>query len=528
MPKLVQQVIAVRKAIEEGGGKKLRIRRPGRPNFPRSISRDYAKALVEIIKVVRDDIEQSLVPELGRIVSQNPIVVDSARADDDGVGDLISKTISGIHVRLDNKHLRDLEQVIRESYNKTSLYNLRQVRKQIKRMLGVDAFPTDPGGSAMLNSFLRDNAALIKSLSGDYIRSVSGIVHRGVRSGERPESMSEKIRDRYDVTANKAMLIARDQTNKLNGDLTHMRQKSLGIDKYYWRTSLDERVRASHLEKEGKLYSWDEPPEDTGHPGESINCRCTAEPYIEGITEKETSANRREKIREVKSRRKLLSEGLKRKKPPRPVEAEPKPVKTAPVEKDTYSGVVKKGMNVKQAENAIHKLDHEEGVVFDNMGNQLVKKVGTKHNVTYSAEEIRKIVSAEDAVLTHNHPSGSPLSDTDFVFCVNTNIKEIRATTPSGHVWSAKRTKPNWGYAPQDLLGGRYKKEIKAAHKRAYKKARKEISELFSKPSGDYARITKGAKPEDVRREIIDRRFLYEFERLGKNCGFEVKKIRPE
>ncbi|MES2905860.1 MAG: phage minor head protein [Pseudomonadota bacterium] len=53
---------------------------------------------------------------------------------------------------------------------------------------------------------------------------------------------------------------------------------------YIWHTAGDEKVRASHAENEGKIFSWDEPPE-VGHPGEGYNCRCTAEPYIEGETE---------------------------------------------------------------------------------------------------------------------------------------------------------------------------------------------------------------------------------------------------
>jgi hypothetical protein len=45
---------------------------------------------------------------------------------------------------------------------------------------------------------------------------------------------------------------------------------------YIWRTQGDSKVRSSHAERDGKTFSWDEPPEG-GHPGEAPNCRCTAE-----------------------------------------------------------------------------------------------------------------------------------------------------------------------------------------------------------------------------------------------------------
>lgn len=46
--------------------------------------------------------------------------------------------------------------------------------------------------------------------------------------------------------------------------------------KYIWRTAGDGKVRSAHADRDGKTYSWDNPPEG-GHPGEAPNCRCTAE-----------------------------------------------------------------------------------------------------------------------------------------------------------------------------------------------------------------------------------------------------------
>lgn len=53
---------------------------------------------------------------------------------------------------------------------------------------------------------------------------------------------------------------------------------------YIWRTSGDTKVRASHAANNGKIFAWVNPPE-TGHPGEDYNCRCSAEPYVQGNAE---------------------------------------------------------------------------------------------------------------------------------------------------------------------------------------------------------------------------------------------------
>jgi hypothetical protein len=53
---------------------------------------------------------------------------------------------------------------------------------------------------------------------------------------------------------------------------------------YIWRTREDALVRSSHVENNGKIFAWDNPPA-TGNPGEAFGCRCTAEPYERGESE---------------------------------------------------------------------------------------------------------------------------------------------------------------------------------------------------------------------------------------------------
>lgn len=74
--------------------------------------------------------------------------------------------------------------------------------------------------------------------------------------------------------------IARDQTSKLIGELDRLRQQQIGVDEYDWATSADERVRPTHRSKNGKRFRWDEPPPETGHPGEDYQCRCVARAVI--------------------------------------------------------------------------------------------------------------------------------------------------------------------------------------------------------------------------------------------------------
>ena len=54
-----------------------------------------------------------------------------------------------------------------------------------------------------------------------------------------------------------------------------MQQTNLGIEKYQWSSSGDGRVRPSHRQFDGKIYTWAEGSPE-GHPGDPIMCRCVA------------------------------------------------------------------------------------------------------------------------------------------------------------------------------------------------------------------------------------------------------------
>jgi SPP1 gp7 family putative phage head morphogenesis protein len=293
-------------------GKRFRVKRPTRQLVPRGVERSFAADLVRIIIAIRDDINEFLIPEIGRLSRLSELRGDAERQDIEDISAIIDTIEGELSGRLDNRHLRNVEELVQGYFNDTSSFSRRQTARQIRRMIGVEAFPQERQLQTMLSTFLRENVSLIKSLTGDYVTKVTDIVRRRVRAGDRPETIQQDIRKRFKVSRNRARLIARDQTNKLNGALTRMRQTSLGIDEYIWRTSRDERVRESHLEKEGRKFRWDRPPADTGHPGQDINCRCNAEPVIKGVPPPQE--NRREVIREVKRKRERLREKLKGKK----------------------------------------------------------------------------------------------------------------------------------------------------------------------------------------------------------------------
>jgi SPP1 gp7 family putative phage head morphogenesis protein len=166
---------------------------------------------------------------------------------------------------------------------RTSKFNRVAIGDQIKAVIGVDPLSTvealTPG---IIDDFVAENVSLIQSIPERYFSEVNGIVSEAVSKGTRASDVSAAIQARYSVSQSRASLIARDQVSKLNGKLTETRQKGLGISRYTWRTSLDERVRDTHQALEGTSHSWDSPP-SVGHPGEDFQCRCRAEPDLSAL-----------------------------------------------------------------------------------------------------------------------------------------------------------------------------------------------------------------------------------------------------
>lgn len=144
----------------------------------------------------------------------------------------------------------------------------------------VDSFLRMSDIQPILEASIRENVSLISGLNAETKKRVEQIIFEGFALRKTKAEITKSLAEAMGITQRRARSIAGDQTHKLNSLLTGLRQKQLGFNKYLWRTRRDDRVRKLHREREGKTFSWDNPPSD-GHPGWPINCRCVAEAYKE-------------------------------------------------------------------------------------------------------------------------------------------------------------------------------------------------------------------------------------------------------
>lgn len=178
-------------------------------------------------------------------------------------------------------------------------YNREQVQKIYKNAFGIDlgGMLSNESIKSVIDVSIQSNIDLISSIRTDFINDISSHVFASFKKGGNYNDLAKIIYERGGVTKNRAKFIARDQSAKINADLTEAREKALGNDLYYWQGANDERERHSHRVLNGKLckysdstvYSddggktWLKRSKIGGYEGKvgtDYNCRCASRPYI--------------------------------------------------------------------------------------------------------------------------------------------------------------------------------------------------------------------------------------------------------
>lgn len=281
VPPEVRQNLKKRRTHQAQRGKEFKVAQP-RQTEPRGLEREFQVELKRRQQFAIDLVKERLLPRIEELLREYDAELPTRR---DALGEDLASIIAGIKFRYGELFSEaQLKALLRRKGIAITEHNLRQFRKVFRQALGVDPFKSEPWLSAQAENFVTQNVSLISTVDERYFNEIEQIVHSGARKGLPTAEIQKMIAQRGDVSKSRAALIARDQVNKFNGQLNKLRQQDVGVERYRWRTSLDERVRPQHSAREGKIYSWDEPPSD-GHPGEPIQCRCYAEPVLEDLVD---------------------------------------------------------------------------------------------------------------------------------------------------------------------------------------------------------------------------------------------------
>ena len=259
-------------------GSKLRRLKARRWKYPLSLERQYTTAIARYLDKVWREYSALAV---GTMVPRS----DAVDLNPDGTGPALAAIVSVA------KNMAD--------FNKKELGAFQSIA------IGTAFTEDETWLPATLDRWAREQVTLITKASQDMRDAVARRVREGIKNGELGRDITRKIAmDLPRISYNRAKIIARDQTAKLNGDLTQGRMTDAGLETYIWDTAQDERVRGnpggkyadavpSHWVMQGLVCRWDNPavcrnehgewvsrpPEaPTTHPGMAIMCRCVARP----------------------------------------------------------------------------------------------------------------------------------------------------------------------------------------------------------------------------------------------------------
>ncbi len=280
----ILQVLRQNQSINNGD---IKIKK-ARPMFTgMTIERQYQRRLRNnVVGNIKEIINIILIPKLQSILESAKLLRPTTDSDrmDQQYGNVIIATMHDVRIGYDQS-FPDFDKMLlaRETGELTSNFQRNQIKQLIASQVGVDVFFSEPWLQEEMTAFVESNIGLIKTISDEAFDDIEQIVFRGAQRGLLQEEIVQQIRDRVDIATSKANLIARDQINKFFGHLNELRQRSVGIKEYIWRSADDNRVRPSHIDKDDRTFSWDKPPADTGHPGNDFQCRCYAEPKIASL-----------------------------------------------------------------------------------------------------------------------------------------------------------------------------------------------------------------------------------------------------
>jgi SPP1 gp7 family putative phage head morphogenesis protein len=263
--------------------------------YPHVAEKSYEEDLLKFVKLIKRAVRTYIVP----VVKEMNKRIDELRQDD-LITDL-EQAIAEVRRYINAAELLLIDTLFFRA-RKVGDYTTKQVLNSIKSLVSVKASDSsilvDMFSSRLTDSledryklFAAENSVLIRSIPNQMLDRLSIIIMEGYKSGKSTEDLTQEIITQFNVSENRAKLIARDQIGKLHSKIIQDEASILNIDYYIFSDSADERTRASHHAMHNKICKFSDPSvykddikdkwakrSSIGgvelHPGQDFQCRC--------------------------------------------------------------------------------------------------------------------------------------------------------------------------------------------------------------------------------------------------------------
>lgn len=277
----------------EKRGKNPDIEPRSKGSFPLMIEKQYEREKVAEVNEAAKLIKDELIPQIPAMT----VEVESGDSRQDTYVEDFEAIIAGIKLKFAQiVTKRKVESDAEVMANNVDNRNAQIFDMQVKQVTGVQPFRSEPWLQGTLSNSVSQNVSLITTLHEDYFKDVEFETLNGLERGLSTREIAKNIQKKTGAAKNRARLIAQDQVSKLNSNLASRRASDLGVKRFRWSTSSDERVRASHRALNNKIFTYKDGANVDGEshvlPGQPIRCRCVAIPIISSIDESNTQAKK--------------------------------------------------------------------------------------------------------------------------------------------------------------------------------------------------------------------------------------------
>ncbi len=249
--------------------------------FPDAATVTYSRALRKMVGELGDEtialFEKYIEPELA-------IRQDSQEFSNDGLFDSLKKMLKSLKNKAKKVFAPGKNERVAQTFiNSVNRFNRHNLEQQM-RVKEINLATNETWLPSFLKSKIKDNVGYIETIEVEYFADIEEIVNAGVEKGSSIKEIRQQLMARVEVTQNRAQFIAIDQAGSILGQMTAKRHQNIGIERFKWLTSKDERVRETHKELNNEVFPYSDPPEVNGRiviPGEDYRCRCVAIPVFD-------------------------------------------------------------------------------------------------------------------------------------------------------------------------------------------------------------------------------------------------------
>ena len=266
------------------------------PQYPKTAEREFRRITGSYMKLLNEELKKKLPAMMAEYQKERH--GDSRFDDSQDLDAKLRLLLQDVSAALEKRIAEyGLDQKVEQIAKMAKNVSIREWKRAVKDTLGIDLLDDYYKGEFFeeaIRRWIAENVLLIKSIPSETLGNMREIILGSYLKGSSIRDIQKAIQETYNVSKRKAQLLARDQVATLNAQLTKAQQTDAGCKKYRWSDSRDGRVRDCHKALNGKVFSWDNPPEMwyetkqgrvyTGrrcHPGEDYCCRCVAIPVFD-------------------------------------------------------------------------------------------------------------------------------------------------------------------------------------------------------------------------------------------------------